>query len=116
MKSSVPPGTPLDSTLFYCILDKEFVYTLSEEKKQNIKARIWHVGTTVKTMANMLWPNNRYCSVMSSCLYTCFRHLYYLNTELIRGQVNFEDISSASKEAKIDKEIAESATGRVSMQ
>ena len=37
--------------------------------------------------------------------------MYYLNTELIRGQINFDDISASSKEAKADKEIAESEAG-----
>ena len=96
LKNKVVPGTLLDATLFYCILDKEYIHTLSEDKKKEIKQRIWHVGSTIKIIHNCIWSNNRYCNTMINCLRTCFRCLYYLNTELMRGQINFPDVSAAA--------------------
>lgn len=107
LKAAVPPGAPLDSTLYNCILQPNLVHSFSGERKQQLKARIWSVGSTVKTMLNSLWPNNRYCNSMAACLRVCFRHLFYLNAELVRAQINFDDVSAAAKEKRTDREVGQ---------
>lgn len=113
LRDPVQPGTPLDSTLWHCILDKYVVHTLSEAQKQDIKQRIWHVGTIVKNMHSSLWPCDRYTGVsvdgkvvnappIPGCLRTCFVALKYLNSELVRGQINFSDVSSSEVETRSD--------------
>lgn len=105
LKSKVPPGTPLDSTLYSCILQPNLIHTFSDERKQQLKSRIWSIGSTVKTMLNSLWPNNRYCTSIAACLRVCFKNLFYLNSELVRAQINFDDVASAAKEKRTDREV-----------
>ena len=40
--------------------------------------------------------------VLEAITRACFRHLYYLNAELIRGQINFPDVSAKDAESRND--------------
>lgn len=99
MRLPVDFDTPLDATFFQCVLDQHFIYSLTDRQKQQMKARMWHVGTTIQIMWNSLWPCPEFYEIFG-CLHTCFRHLWYLNTELVRSQINFTDISAAERESK----------------
>jgi hypothetical protein len=98
-------NTELDGTLFQCCLDRDFVFSLSDSQRQAVKQRIWHVGSTLKTMHNTLWPCSNF-EKLTKILHSCFRHLWYINSEIVRSQVNFPDISSSSRETRADRNAA----------
>lgn len=52
-------------------------------------------------MWNNLWPCNEFYEVFG-VLHTCFRRIWYLNTELVRSQIHFDDVSASDQESKAD--------------
>ena len=48
--------TRLDADLFNCLLDRNYCHTLSDNDKQNVKDRLWKLGTIVRTIHNCSWP------------------------------------------------------------
>lgn len=102
LRAPVTPETPLCGKLFQCILDRHYMFTLSDIEKQEIKARMWKVGSILMRMHNLLWPDRRYFGVLEAITRACFRHLFYLNSELIRGQITFPDVSSKDTESRSD--------------
>lgn len=91
----------LDSTFFQCVLDQHYIHSLNDHQKQQMKARMWHIGTTLRLMWNNLWPCNEFYEVFG-VLHTCFRRIWYLNTELVRSQIHFDDVSASDQESKAD--------------
>jgi len=102
LRSPVVPGTPLCGKLFQCMLDRYYMFTLSDIEKQEIKARMWKVGSILMRMHNLLWPDRRYFDVLEVISRACFRHLFYLNSELVRGQITFPDVSAKDAETRSD--------------
>ena len=89
LRDSVPPvladgvtPTPLDGTLFQCLLDRHFVHTLSDDGKQNIKEKLWHLGEVLQVVHNTLWVNNAYYSALTIVVRNAFKKIQYVNTEL----------------------------------
>ena len=103
LRSTVPPGTPLDGKLFQCVLDRKYMLKkLNYTERQEIKARMWNVGNVLKTMHNTLWPFKEYFDLLEVITRACFRHIFYLNKELITAQINFPNVSAMEFEARKD--------------
>ena len=103
LKSNVLPGTDLDGKLFMCVLDRKYMINkLNYQERQEIKARMWKVGNILMAMHNVLWPINKYYNLLEVITRACFRHIYYLNKELITAQINFPNISSMDFESRTD--------------
>lgn len=101
LRSPVPPGTPLDSKMFMCMLDRKYMFErLNYTERQEIKARMWKVGNVLKTMHNVLWPFTEYFDLLEIITRACFRHVLYLNKELITAQINFPNVSSMDCESR----------------
>ena len=45
------------------MLDRYYMFTLTDIEKQDIKARIWKVGEILMRMHNILWPSPTYIKV-----------------------------------------------------
>lgn len=104
LRDPVTPGTDLDGTFFQCAIDRKFVLTLGEVKKQEIKKQLWHVGNVLKTMNNALILEDTYVMVNYFVFGDAFKKLRYLNSELIHDIVNFDDVSSYDFEKRTDTE------------
>jgi len=100
----LPDGspTPLDGTLFQCLLDRNFVHTLTDDGKQNIKKKLWHLGEVLQSMHNALWVNNKYYSVLTLITRNAFKKIQYVNTELLAAVIDFDNVASASRESRTD--------------
>lgn len=98
----VPPGTDLDGTFFECAIDRKYVFTLDEVKKQEIKHTLWHMGTVLKTMNNSLIVDAQYVNVNYFVFRDAFEKLRYLNSELIHDIVHVKDVSSFDVERRTD--------------
>lgn len=109
----LPDGSPmpLDGTLFQCLLDRNFVHTLSDDAKQTIKGKLWHLGEVLKNIHNSLWPNNNYYTVLALILRTSFKKIQYVNTELLAAVINFPNVASLSRESRTEGETKKSAAG-----
>ncbi len=104
LKSPVPPGTELDGTFFQCVLDRNFIHTLSDELKQEMKAKMWHAGNCLRILNNNSWPEESYYRVSFFIFRKCFVKLKFLNAELIRSVIDFDDVSSQDREKRVDTE------------
>lgn len=103
LRSPVTPGTPLDGKLFHCVLDRKYMFDkLNYVERQEIKARMWNVGNVLKNMHNVLWPFRQYYSTLEVITRVCFRHVFYLNKELMTAQINFPNVSSMDFETRSD--------------
>ena len=103
LRSPVKPGVPLDGKLFMCVLDRKYMFEkLNYTERQEIKARMWKVGNVLMTMHNVLWPAKEYFDVLEIITRACFRHVFYLNKELVTAQINFPNISSMDCESRTD--------------
>jgi hypothetical protein len=107
LKDPVPPGTELDGQLLMCLNDRNHVHTLSMAAQQKMKYRIWLIGNVLKSMANCAWPESDHGDLLyhrtSMFIFkTAFMKLRYLNSELIREVINFDDVSSFSREKRTD--------------
>jgi hypothetical protein len=78
LRNPVVPGTPLDDTMFQCMLDRDYMFGLTDQQKQDVKNRFWSVGNTLRIMHNTLWPRGEYFELLEVITRTCFRHIYYL--------------------------------------
>ena len=98
----------LDKTLFQCILpdNQNFIRDLSDQQKQDLKARVWKVGCILKTMGNTLWPRNEYFNTIGDSLHICFRNMYYLNTDLVRDRLSLTDVSAYDRETREERDRA----------
>eukprot|EP00596_Hydrurales_sp_CCMP1899_P009618 CAMPEP_0119034286 /NCGR_PEP_ID=MMETSP1177-20130426/1284_1 /TAXON_ID=2985 /ORGANISM="Ochromonas sp, Strain CCMP1899" /LENGTH=1580 /DNA_ID=CAMNT_0006991613 /DNA_START=41 /DNA_END=4783 /DNA_ORIENTATION=- len=102
LRSPVPAGAPLDGKLFQCVLDRYYMFSLNYQEKQEIKARFWVVGNALKVLHNVLWPHRFYYSVLEVITRNCFKHIFYLNQELVRAQIDFKDVSAMGFESRTD--------------
>jgi hypothetical protein len=102
LRSDVTPGTPLDSILLRSVIDRNFCFTLTDSVKQELKQRMWSIGTILRIMHNSLWPHSAYFNVLESILRACFNHLKYLNSELVRAQIDFDNLAEFERESRTD--------------
>eukprot|EP01034_Spumella_vulgaris_P027120 gene27121-33797_t len=102
LRSPVVPGTELDGTFFQCVLDRNYIHTLSDELKQEMKAKMWHAGNVLRILNNNSWPEETYYRVSFFIFRKCFVKLKFLNAELIRSVINFTDVSAQDREKRVD--------------
>ena len=102
LKSTVPPGTELDGTFFQCVLDRNYIHTLSDELKQEMKAKMWHAGNVLRILNNNSWPEEKYYRVSFFIFRKSFLKLKFLNAELIRAIIDFVDVSAQEREKRVD--------------
>lgn len=100
----VGPTMDLDGTFMQCILERKYIHTLGDERKQQMKAKLWHLGTVLKDLTNCCWPDEKHCRVAFFLFRAAFMKLKYLNAELIRGRIDFSDVSALEREKRSDKE------------
>jgi len=106
LRDPVGPGVDIDGTFFQCILDRRCVHLLSDLRKQEIKAQLWHAGNVLRTFKNCSWPEESFNRVAFIVFRTAFEKIKYLNSELIRGKIDFVDISSLEREKRVDTEAS----------
>lgn len=111
LRDPCPPmadGSPtaLDGTLFACLLDRNFVHTLTDDGKQTIKRKLWHLGEVLQSVHNALWVSNTYYSVLTLITRNAFKKIQYVNTELLGAVIDFDNVSSAARETRTDAETA----------
>ena len=107
VRSPVPPGTPLDSALLQCVLDRSYILRQTAATQQALKRRLWHVGSILKTMHNTLWPCNEYFEVLAAVLRASFSHLRYLDTELMRAETDVPCVCDSGSEKRVyDDELS----------
>lgn len=99
--SPVRPGDPLDSKLLKVIL-QESIDGVLDADKQEVKQRLWKVGNILLVMHNIVWTNTQYHDTLEAILRGAFKRCLYLNSELIRGIINFDDVSSYNRESRTD--------------
>ena len=104
LRDPVGPDVDIDGTFFQCILDRRCVHLLSDLRKQEIKAQLWHAGNVLRTFKNCSWPEESFNRVAFVIFRTAFEKVKYLNSELIRGKIDFVDISSLEREKRVDTE------------
>jgi hypothetical protein len=92
--------TRLDATLFNCLQDRNYCHTLSDNDKQNVKDRLWRLGQVLKVMHNCSWPNNTYYAIIVHAARKLFKSVKYINGELIRGMVDFENVTDVAYETR----------------
>jgi len=104
---TLPDGspTPLDGTLFQCLLDRHFVHTLTDDGKQNIKEKLWHLGEVLQCLHNALWVSNAYYSALTIVVRNAFKKIQYVNTELLSAVIDFDNVAAAFREVRTDAEI-----------
>ena len=100
----VGPQMDLDGTFMQCVLERKYIHTLSDERKQQMKAKLWHLGTVLKDLTNCCWPDEKHSRVAFFLFRAAFNKLKYLNAELIRGRIDFSDVSALEREKRSDKE------------
>eukprot|EP00598_Pedospumella_elongata_P005679 CAMPEP_0184977194 /NCGR_PEP_ID=MMETSP1098-20130426/7922_1 /TAXON_ID=89044 /ORGANISM="Spumella elongata, Strain CCAP 955/1" /LENGTH=1647 /DNA_ID=CAMNT_0027500153 /DNA_START=145 /DNA_END=5088 /DNA_ORIENTATION=- len=106
LRDPVSPDVDIDGTFFQCILDRRCVHLLSDLRKQEIKAQLWHAGNVLRTFKNCSWPEESFNRVAFIIFRTAFDKVKYLNSELIRGKIDFVDISSLEREKRVDTEAS----------
>lgn len=106
LRDPVGPAVVLDGTFLQCILDRRCVHLLSDERKQEIKAQLWHAGNVLRMLKNCAWPEESYNRVAFIVFRTAFEKVKYLNSELIRGKIDFVDVSALEREKRTDAESA----------
>jgi hypothetical protein len=74
-------------------------------RKQQVKAQLWHAGNVVRTLKNCSWPEERYNRVAFIIFRTAFEKIRYLNSELIRGKIDFPDVSSLEREKRVEDAV-----------
>lgn len=104
LRDPVKPGVVLDGSLLQCILDRNYIHTLSDNKKQQLKQCMWHIGNVLKVFTNCSHTEDKYVRVACFIFRNAFNKLRYLNAELIRGIVQFDSVCDADKEKRIEKE------------
>lgn len=92
--------TSLDGTLFNCLLERSYCHTLSDNDKQNVKDRLWRLGQVLKVMHNCSWPSNQYYAVIVHAARKLFKSVKFINGELIRGMVDFENVTDVAYETR----------------
>jgi hypothetical protein len=102
LRDPVGPEVELDGTFMQCILDRRCVHLLSDQRKQQIKAQLWHAGNVLRMLKNCSWPYEPYNRVAFIVFRTAFEKVKYLNSELIRGKIDFTDVSSGDREKRTD--------------
>jgi len=102
LRSPVRPGDPLDGKLLKVFL-QESIDGVSDSDKQEVKQRLWKIGNILLIMHNIVWTKNQYFEVLEAILRGAFKRCLYLNSELIRGIINFDDVSSFDRETRTDK-------------
>ena len=110
LRPAVPPPpeaseedhAPLDSTMLNIILQTNDanMNTMSEDEKQSLKNRIWHIGTIIMIFHNSLWVQSEYYPTICKLCYKVFRHVQRLMNDIISNQINFENISSIEQERR----------------
>jgi len=84
-----------------------------------MKAQIWQLGNTLMNLANCCWPEPDheqllYHRVSYFIFRTAFVKLRYLNSELIRRVIDFDDISAMARESRVEAtDIPRPATAEV---
>ena len=53
------------------MLDRYYMFTLTDIEKQDIKARMWKVGNILLRIHNVLWPSPTYIKVGSRSYHVC---------------------------------------------
>lgn len=101
LRSVVKPGDPLDGKLMKILL-QENLDGIMEQDKQELKARLWKVGNILLTIHNIVWTYTPYFEVFEAIFRGAFKRCFYLNSELIRGFINFDDASSQDRESRTD--------------
>eukprot|EP00600_Ochromonadales_sp_CCMP1393_P002111 CAMPEP_0174983034 /NCGR_PEP_ID=MMETSP0004_2-20121128/16887_1 /TAXON_ID=420556 /ORGANISM="Ochromonas sp., Strain CCMP1393" /LENGTH=1782 /DNA_ID=CAMNT_0016235177 /DNA_START=1 /DNA_END=5349 /DNA_ORIENTATION=+ len=105
LRDPVNPDTDIDGTFLQCIFDRSYVHTLGDARKQEIKEQIWRAGNVLRTFKNCSWPEESYNRVAFFIFRTAFEKVKYLNSELVRGKIDFEDVSSIDREKRTDTDI-----------
>ncbi len=105
VKDPVKPGKKLDGTLFACLLDRNLCQELSDNTKQLLKDRYWSVGQIVRHLHNCTWTDDEMYKTITLVTRNVYLSIRYLNGELIRGMVDFINVSDISYEKKDAKEF-----------
>ena len=103
VRDPVKPGTKLDGTLFACMIDRNLCQELSDNTKQTLKDRYWSVGQIVRFLHNCTWTDDEMYKVVTLVSRNVYLYMRYLNGELIRGMVDFENVSDISFERSEEK-------------
>jgi len=104
----VVPGVLLDGTFLQCLLERSYIHLLGDELKQEMKKKLWRSGEVFKILCNCCWPEMEveqqpmFQRVAFFIFRTAFLKLRYLNSELIRYVIDFDDVSAAEFEARTD--------------
>ena len=101
VRSPVKPGEPLDGKLLKILL-QENLDGILEKDKQALKERLWKVGNILLTIHNIVWTFTPYFEVFEAIFRGAFKRCFYLNSELIRGFINFDDVSAQDRESRTD--------------
>lgn len=104
IRCEIGPDTPLDSAMYECVRDRNFMFTLDTDAQQELKGRIWRVGTVLKAMHNMLWTNSKYFNELEPITRSCYRSLRYLNAEIMRDTTNFVAVCDVALERREHRE------------
>jgi hypothetical protein len=100
--SSVAPFAELDGTFFQCVYDRNHIHSLDEFLKQDMKTAIWRVGSALKILVNANVIDYKFHRVGHFIIRNGFEKLKYLNSELIAGFINFNNVASADAERRTD--------------
>ncbi|KAJ8611292.1 hypothetical protein CTAYLR_004170 [Chrysophaeum taylorii] len=95
LKFAVPPGTPLDASVFDVVKDRRLppASQISSLDRHNLKLRIWNVGNILLKMHNSLQMPGEYIT-LSPLLRKTFRRITYILSDDINANVDDEDIAT----------------------
>lgn len=102
LKNPVPAGVELDGTFFQCAIDRNYVHSLDETLKQEMKQMIWHVGSVLLLLNKASHLEPHYNRVGHFLFRNAFEKLRYLNSELIASVIDFANIAAAEAERRTD--------------
>jgi hypothetical protein len=78
------------------------VHTLSDDGKQNIKEKLWHLGEVLQVAHNTLWVSNDYYAALIIVVRNAFKKIQYVNTELLSAVIDFNNVASVARETRTD--------------
>lgn len=98
MKLKVPPGQPLDSTVFHCLVNPGHVATLPPMVKQFLKENFLSISKKLILMHNNLMRDTARYGKFEMLTRKTYKLVQYVSRDLIQDIVNFADVSAADTE------------------
>jgi hypothetical protein len=107
LKLQVPPGQPIDGTVFACIMNNRLPLELPSIVKHDLKKRLFHVGSALMKMHNCLIRPGIYQG-LALLLRKCVIRLKYVLKDAIKNETNLADLSGnvALAKAAAEAEVA----------